>query len=469
MKNLIYKFLFTGSIAALIAGCSATAKYQQPQIELPAAYNYAAGTDSVSIADIEWKAFFTDTALQALITKALDNNNDWHIALKNIERADRLLQQARAGNLPEVNLQATAQTTALSDNSLNGLSTKLFLGRQHIEDYTIAAQASWEADIWGKIRGRKEQALAEYMATFEGTKAVKAKLITDVADGYYNLLMLDEQLKIARRNVTLGDSTLYLIRLQFEAGEATSLAIQQAEAQRAVAALLEPQLQQAIALQENALQLLAGALPGRVSRASIKVVLPQQLPAGLPAALLSQRPDVKASELQLKAAYAAEGVAKASLYPSLRITASGGLNTFTASNWFNIPASLFGIAAGSISQPIFQRKQLKTQVAVAGIAREQAVYRFRQSVIAAVGEVTDALVKIDRLKAQEQVAAGRKNTLTKAVEQSSLLFNSGMATYLEVITAQANALQSELELANINRLQAGAVISLYKAVGGGTK
>jgi len=328
---------------------------------------------------------------------------------------------------------------------------------------------SWEADIWGKIRNQQSRALAGYLQTEEARKAVQTNIVAGVSEGYYNLLMLDAQLAIARKNVALNDSTLQMIRLQYNAGQVTALGIQQAEAQKLAAAELVPQLEQSILLQENALSILTGNLPDRIDRTATLEQVPvrDSLSAGVPAALVGRRPDVRSSELALTIANANVGITKASLYPSLVITAQGGLNTFIASNWFNIPGSLFGLVGGGIVQPLFQRKQLKTQYEIAKVEREKSVIVFRQSVLVAVGEVSDALAKMGKLKEQQNVAYNRVNTLQQAISNANLLFKNGMATYLEVITAQSNVLQSELDLASIRKDQLSAGVELYRSLGGG--
>jgi multidrug efflux system outer membrane protein len=183
--------------------------------------------------------------------------------------------------------------------------------------------------------------------------------------------------------------------------------------------------------------------------------------------MVSRRPDVQSAELALTIANANVGINKASMYPALRITADGGVNSFKASNWFNIPSSLFGVVAGSVLQPLLDHKELRTQYDVAQVNREKAVLQFRQSVLNAVGEVSDALVKIEKLKAQEAIEADRVATLTHATSNASLLFKNGMADYLEVITAQSNVLQSQLQLATIKRDELSAVSELYQSLGGG--
>ncbi len=232
-----------------------------------------------------------------------------------------------------------------------------------------------------------------------------------------------------------------------------------------------PQLEQDIALQENALQVLTGQLPGALARTTTlnDLSVPATLSAGLPVAMVSRRPDVRTTEMALVMANAQVGVAQANMYPALSITAGGGLESFKSSNWFNIPGSLFGLAAGTVLQPVFRQKQLKTQFEVAKIEREQAVIEFRQSVLLATGEVSNALVQVEKLKEQRVLAVNQVDTLKEAVGNAQLLFKSDMANYLEVITAQTNALQAELNLAAIQRSQLGAVVELYRSLGGGWK
>jgi multidrug efflux system outer membrane protein len=455
-----------------LGACKVSKDIATPQPELPGNFRSAAtqgNADTTSVASLPWKSFFAEPALQALIDSAIARNYDMQIALKNIQSAHLVLGQSKLGYWPDLTLNVTATSSRFADNSLNGLSTQAFLHKNHLEDYNANVGLSWEAPIWGKIENQKSRALAEYLQTQEARKVLQTNIVTGVAEGYYNLLMLDEQLAIARRNLTLNDSTLQIIRLQFNAGDVTALGVQQAEAQQLVAAELVPQIEQSILLQENALSILAGRLPGNIARgrALNEVRVRDTLSTGVPAALVSYRPDVRSSELALTVANANVGITKASLYPSLIITAQGGLNTFMASNWFNIPGSLFGLVGGGLTQPLFQRKQLKTQYELAKVDREKSVIQFRQSVLVAVGEVSDALGKIEKLKEQEVIVANRVGTLQHAIANANSLFRNGLANYLEVITAQSNVLQSELELASIKKGQLSAEVELYRSLGGG--
>lgn len=455
-------------LASFWIGCSVSKDMSLPNIA-PESFRNNSEKDTLSIGTMSMKTFITDIKLQNLIDTALVNNFDMQIALKNIDAAEVLFKQSKWGNIPELKLQITGSSSRPSDNSLNGFTLSQFLGTTHIEDYNANLGLFWEADIWGKIRKQKAAALASFLQTQEARKAVQTRLVSNVAQGYYNLLMLDSQLEIAKKNLQLNENTLSIMQLQYNSGLVSSLAVQQSEVQKLIAAGLVPRLEQNIFIQENALSVLIGILPENINRERNldEIAIPQSLNAGFSSSMLSRRPDIKSAELALKVANAKVGIAEANLYPSLSISASAGVNSLKASNWFNIPASLFGLVAGGITQPIFQRGQLKSNLRLAKIEREKTVIQFRQSVLNAVGEVSDELVKVDKLKVQYSIAEKRVQTLQLASKNASLLFKSGIANYLEVIIAQGNLLQSELELAELKTQQLKAVVELYRSLGGG--
>jgi NodT family efflux transporter outer membrane factor (OMF) lipoprotein len=449
--------------------CKLTKDINITEPPVAAAFRDVQTTDTTSIADIKWKDFFTDPTLQSLIDSALLKNYDMQVAVKNIEAAQLAYSQVKWNYVPSAAFNITAASTRPSDNSLNGLTSGQLLQKNHIEDFSANVALSWEADIWGKIRNQQKSALAKYLQTNEAKKAIQTNIISQVSQGFYNLLMLDAQLAIAKKNLALTDSTLFITKLQFNSGQVTSLAVQQVTAQEQAAAQLVPQFEKDRLLQENALSILTGTIPAAInSNTSLdQVIVPANLKAGVPSAMVKRRPDIRSRELDLTIANANVGITQASMYPSLTITAAGGLNSFKASNWFNIPASLFGAVAGGISQPLLQHKQLKTQFEIAKVEREKTVIQFRQSVLLAIGEVSDALAKLDKLKLQKDIAANRVNTLQQATSNAGLLFQNGMANYIEVITAQSNVLQSEIELAVLKRAELGAAVELYRSLGGG--
>lgn len=465
--NHINKYIKTSVV--LFALLVSVTSFAQQKPEVPGNYRNVTTADTINIADIKWKDFFVETDLVRLIEEAVAKNNDLQIADKNIEIANKQFSQSKWGNVPQLNAAINATSTRLSENSLNGFSTSQFLGKSHIEDFNAALSLSWEADIWGKIRNRKKAAQAAYLQTAEAKKALQTTIVATVSKGFYDLLMLDAQLGIARKTLELNDKTVFAVGLQYDAGQVTLLAKQQTEAQRMVAAQLIPELEKNIQLQENALSVLSGSFPDAKERNSKleSIAIKQNLAAGIPSQLLSKRPDVKSAELALKAANAKVGITKASLYPSLNITAAGGVNSFEFSNWFTMPASLFGSIAGGLTAPLLNGKRLRTQYEVAKLERDQAAIQFRQTVLVAVADVSNALVKIEKQEQQFKIANERAETLKKGVENANLLFRSSMATYYEVNNAQANLLQAELELANIKKEQLASNVELYRALGGG--
>jgi multidrug efflux system outer membrane protein len=472
MKNYITKIVMIAILITTIISCKVSKDIETPKDAFPENFRSASvSKDTTSIADVEWKNFYTEKDIIQLIDSAVARNNDLQIAIKNIEIAQYRFTQSKWGNVPQVNLNVTASTSNPSDNSFTGKNLSQALGQNHIDDYSAGASLSWEADIWGKIRNQKKGAYAGYLQSEEVKKALQTNIVANVSKGYYNLLMLDAQLEIAKQNLKLNDSTTSIIKLKYDAGQVTSLAIQQSEAQKLVSAQLIPLLEQNIVIQENALSVLTGSFPNsktrtiRLSTLEVK----NNSAIGIPSSLVSRRPDVKSAELALKVANANVGITKADLYPALRITAQGGVNSFETSNWFNIPASLFGTVAGGLTQPLLNNKKVRTQYNIAVAEREKAVLSFRQSVLVAVSEVSDALVKVEKLQQQESFLKERVKTLQQAIKNANLLFKNGMAEYLEVLSAQANLLQSELELADIKRAQLSANTELYRALGGGWK
>lgn len=464
MKNILYI-----AIALLTTTFSAMAQKNKVTEPVPNNYRNTTTTDTTSIADIKWKEFFTQKDLVKLIDDALAKNNDLQIADKNISIANLQFRQSKWNSVPQVNAFANASSTRLSDNSLNGINANNALGQHHIDDYTAGLNLSWEADIWGKFRNQKKRQQALFLQSTEAKKAAQTAVVANVSKGFYDLLMLDSQLDIAKKTLVLNDSIVFVVNLQYEAGQVTLLAKQQTEAQRLIAAKLVPQLEQNIQLQENALSVLTGTFPEAKERSSTlnSIEVSDNTEAGIPAQLLSRRPDVKSAELALRAANSKVGMTKAYFYPSLNITASGGVNSFETSNWFTIPASLFGSVVGGLTAPLLNSKKIRTQYEIAKVERDQAAIQFRQTVLVAVAEVTNALVRIEKLKEQYTVGNERVVTLQKAVTNANLLFKNGLANYIEVIVAQGNLLQAELELASLKKDRLSANVELYRALGGG--
>lgn len=485
MRN---KFLFGFFGLALwiffgVQGCKVGKKYVQPELDLPETYRgdtIAYFADTISIGRIDWRTFFQDTILKDLIDSALVNNNDMRTALLNIEIADQQVRQNRANFLPSAEARiASANRQWRSRDFISAPPSKYYGdgGRELPENmYVLLSQFgtdisfSWELDIWGKIRNRQDMVVADYLETHEARKAVQTNLIARVAMGYFNLLMLDAKIEVAKRNVQLNDSTLQIIKLQYEAGEITALAIQQTESQRLLAASLVPELEKEIALQENALRVLAGEMPDRIARGnSFDELLDDanDISLGTPVEVIRNRPDIRSAELQLISANANANVQQAMRYPALTIGGTLGVNAMLPKNWFNIPGALLGGIAGDITAPIFQNRQLKTQYEIARLERDQAEIGLQQKVLEAVGEVSDAVITVGKQREQLEFAEQRVSNSALAVRNAGLLFKSGYASYLEVITAQSNALDSDLALVELRQQYLASYIDLYRSLGGG--
>jgi multidrug efflux system outer membrane protein len=473
MKKLFQysQFIFV-CVLLILASCRTGKNYQRPSVLLPETFTQtgmASSTDTNSIADISWRNYFSDPALRQLIDSGIARNYDLQYALRNINIAQSQVKQANWLWIPQLNARASGYFYRNSDNGPSGVNNGAIANNS--TDWLASVNMSWEIDIWGKISRQQEGAMANYLQTYEAAKAVQTRLVADIAEGYFSLLMLDQQLSETKKTLVLNTDFVKLTRLLFNAGEVSYLAIQQAEAQRLNTAALVPMIEQNISIQENGLQLLTGSLPGIVQRdvPLTDIHFNDALATGLPISILNRRPDVRTNEMALVNANAQVGINQANMYPALTITAGTGFESLKSSNWFNIPGSLFGLAGASLIQPILQGRQLKTQFEIAKQKREQAVILFRQSVLTAGVEVSNALVQVNKLTEQEGLARQRTDTLSAAVNNAQLLFRNDMANYLEVIIAQQTALDAQLSLAFIQRDMLNARVELYRSLGGGWK
>lgn len=466
INNIIYGV----GVATLLSSCSVSKKYSRPELETPQNYRNTVEMTSDTIS-LPYKTFFKDAHLIALIDKALDQNKDISVAMMSLRQLDLSYKQAKLGLLPTADLSISAARNYLSKTSLNGSLSEQFTGNQYMDDYSATLTISWEADIWGKVAMQKESARANFFMQRENLLALRTRIVSQVAQAYYNLITLDEQLKVASRNIALSDTTLQIIKLQFKSAQTNSLAVNQAEAQKKTAELLVLLAKQNIAIQEHALSILCGSFPDSITRASTMETTPfaESFPIGVPADMLSRRPDVRAAEYAVVVANAGTGLAKAQMYPSLRLTPSIGTNSFQFENWFDLPGSLVKNIAGNITQPIFQNKKLKTAYEIAKIEQEKSAEQFRLAVMTAVSEVSDALAKRQYANQRITLIEQKKITLQKAVNDAMLLYRSGMATYLEVIIAQNNSLQNDLEAITIQKERFDAQTDLYRALGGGAE
>ncbi|RAV30943.1 efflux transporter outer membrane subunit [Sinomicrobium soli] len=478
MNSLLYKGALTVLISVSVIGCKVGENYKRPELDQPSAFSRdSVEADSISVAKMEWREFFKDSMLISLIDTALQNNFEMSRAALYIAINDESLRQSKANFLPSLESSPAEYVKEyFSENYYSSPASSYYGDRTppssfyiQQQEYISSLSSSWELDIWGKFRRQKESALAGYMESVELKKAVQTSLIAEVASTYYNLLMLNAQLEVANSNLALNDSTLTILRLQYEAGEVTSLAVQQTESQRLKAEGLIPQLEKEYTFQENKLNVLLGRYPRHIEieRELEEVDSETIYDTGVPVDLIANRPDVAASEYALIAANANVGVAESLKYPSLTLNADLGLNTLWLKNLFDPVGSGFAVLNGAIFQPIFQNRKIKTNFRIAQKEREIAIIDFKERFTEAVSEVSNALVSIDKLNVEYEVAKKRITVAQSSVNNAELLFRSGLANYLEVLTAQSNALESDLNLVSVKMQMLLANIELYRSLGGG--
>lgn len=422
--------------------------------------------DSANIGLVEWQSFFTDPFLQKYIERSLSDNLDFAIAAEQIKTANAYYLQAQQAYYPSVSLGAGA---GYSSPSLNGQMGQNLGTRSHGLQYELSGAISWEADIWGKLTAAKRGALADMQRTLAAQQTIQTVLVANIATTYYQLLVLDEQQKITQETIiTRSQSWETTIALK-DAGILTEVAVQQSEALKLNAEALLVSIEQQIKILENTFNLLLGTSSKTVER----MRLDQQeavthLPYGVPYQLLSNRPDIRAAEYNLIAAFEMTNVAKANFYPSFKITASGGLQSLDFDKLFN-PTSFFANILGNLTQPLWNKRQLRTQQEIADYNQQIAFLQYKKTILQAGREVSDALVayesqtEIIDLKDREYKAYQLSTTYSQE------LVNYGLANYLEVLRSQENELNARLSLLNAQFLQMNAVVQLYKALGGGWK
>lgn len=463
-KKLSKPFLLI-VVAITMQSCFVAKDYTRPELEetdhlfrtdnLPA--------DSLSMADISWKDLFSDSYLQQYINEGLQNNLDIRTAIQQILVTEAYLKQGKAGYLPTVS--ATAQMThqELSGNSQFG---SLF---SSLDQYELSGSLSWEADIWGKIRSNKRASEATYLQSVAAHKAVKTQLIASIATTYYQLLALDAQLKVTEQTVAAADSSVVTIKALKDAGQANQVAVDQNIAQYNNAKALLVDIKATIFKTENALNLLLGRSSQPIQRGSLENQnFDADIKVGVPATLLSNRPDVIASEYGLINAFELTNVARSNFYPSLTLTANSGFQSLELDQLLNAN-SLFATLVGGLTQPIFNQRRIKTQHEVAKAQQEQALLAFKNTLLTAGNEVSNALYDYEAETEKFEYRQNEVEALRNAESNSEELLKNGYANYLDLLTARQSALSAELNLIDNKLQQMLSVINLYEALGGGWK
>lgn len=463
--NRIYKGAFVVGIALTMQSCFVAKDYKKPSVDTANLYRQdSLSTDSTSIGNISWKQFFQDPVLQSTIEKGLKSNIDINLAIQNIVASRAYLAQAREGNIPVIGIGADYSRQDPSKNSALGAFTN-----GTTDQFQLAANLSWEADIWGKIRSNTRANNANYLQSIAAKQFIETQIIATIASNYYQLVALDRQLEITTTTITNREDSFETIKALKTAGNVNEVAVQQTEAQLYSAQLIAEDLKNQIILLENATSILIGQKVQNITRSdSFETLNVPALTLGVPTVALRNRPDIAAAEYALMSSFELTNVARSSFYPTLTLGASAGFQSVEIKDWFNANSMFSNLMAG-IAQPLLNRRANRTRLEVARANQESALLEFQYKVLDAGREVSDALQNYKNETSKIEIRKKQVVALKNASDFSDELLNYGLATYLEVLSAKEQSLNSELSLVLNKYQQQAALIQLYKSLGGGTK
>ncbi|MGH8711361.1 MAG: efflux transporter outer membrane subunit [Burkholderiales bacterium] len=457
------RFAISILVCGLLAGCMVGPDYRRPEVETPDAYTYEP-EQVADTANTEWWKQFDDAVLDQLIGDSLANNKNVKIAAANVEQAAGVLTTTRSPLFPQFGYQADASRQRLSQNNA---ITSVPGAPNPFTAYQTLATASWEIDLWGRIRRQTESARANLLATNEVRRGVILILVAQVANSYIQLRGLDEQLEISKRTAGAYAESLNLFELQFKYGQVSQMNVAQSQSQYETAAAQIPLIEQQIAVLENAISILLGHNPGPIPRGKtiLTLALPE-VPAGMPSQLLERRPDLQQAEQQLIAANAQIGAAKAQYFPTISLTGNFGQASEDLGNLFKGPSRVWSFGS-SIIGPIFTGGAISGQVAQASAAQKAALFSYELAIESAFADVESSLVA--RQKLGEQVAAQER--LVQALKDYSRLarlqYNGGYVPYSTVLEAEQQLFPAELTLAATRAQLFNSLVGIYRATGGG--
>lgn len=449
------------SAAALLSSCGIYTKYERPDVnaiglvrDTASIADTLAVSDTASFGNLPWRAVFTDPQLQSLIEKGLAHNTNLLNAALNVKMVEAQLMAAKLAFVPSFTFSPSGTISSWDGNK----ATKT---------YSLPVNASWSIDLFGNLLNQKRSAQMALLATKDYQLVVKTSLISNIANMYYTLLMLDKQLEIVDGMTKLTHDTWNMMKLQKELGGARETSVQSAEANYYSVLAQATELKRQIRETENSLSLLLGQPAQIISRGKLEEQsLPSEFSAGVGMQMLNNRPDIHYAEMSLAQCFYDVNTARSKFYPSITISGSGTFTNSTGASIVN-PGKWLLSAVGSLVQPIFQNGQLVANLKVAKASYEQAYNTWQNAVFSAGSEVSNALVLYNSSDEKSRLEAKQIESLTKSVEYTRDLFNMGSSTYLEVITAQQSLLNAELSKVQDDFYKMQAVVNLYYALGGG--
>lgn len=440
----------------LLSSCKLGREYTRTNIDMPDAFvSYT--NDSTCWADLEWWNIYSDTNLRNLIDYTLENNKDMKIAVAKVKEMAARKKINYADYFPRIDAKAYAQNERLN-----------YGGESSGDDveFGVKANISWELDLWGNIRWANEAAMAEYLSTVEGQRALMMSLVSEVAENYFELVALDNELHIVRQTLKAREEGVRLAKIRFEGGLTNETSYQQAKLEYAKTATMIPDIEKKIAIKENEILALSGSFPQRVERTDThkNVVLPDTIPVGLPSDLLERRPDIRMAEQKLIAANAEVGVSYTNMFPKIALTSDLGFETDEFASLLSSPMFFIG---SNLLSPVFNMGKNKARHKAQLAVYEQECYRYEKVVIDAFYDVMNALVEFDKIKLIYETRLLLEQSAKVTMDLAQLQYINGVIGYLDVLDAQRNYFDAQMSLSNAYRDKQITMVKLYKALGGG--
>lgn len=472
-KNKIYQYAGTAFFLLSLAACKSIDLPQRTENRtVPEKYTLAEN-DTINSGKLQWNEYFSDPNLQNLINQALHNNQELNIIIQEIEISKNEIKAKKGEYLPSVGLKAGAGVDKVSRYTNIGAmeaNTEIEPGKEMPDplfDFGAGVQAKWETDIWGKLHNAKKAQVQRYLASVEGKNFMITNLISEIADSYYELLALDNELMILNQNIKIQNNALDIIKDLKKNARSNELAVKRFQAQVLKTQGMQYDIQQKIVETENKINYLVGRFPQPVERSKdFDSIIPEAVHIGIPSELLENRPDIKQAEYDLAASRLDIKSAKARFYPSLDIGAGIGWQAFNPTYLIKPESFLFSLA-GELTAPLINRSAIKAAYYNANAKQVQAVYHYEQTVLGAYIEVANQLSKIRNLENSLDIKTKEVDALTKSIDISNDLFKYARADYMEVLLTQRDALESKFELVEkkVDRLK--ATVAVYRALGGG--
>lgn len=452
-----YIFCLLCGLIFFITSCQIGKKYSRPQLDIPYRMTDSLQKDTLTIADMKWWEIYTDTTLQSLIRKTLVNNKDLKIAAAKVNELAALKRISYAKFLPQVNGQVYVDQEAENYGGDNYDSENSF---------EIKGLVSWEIDLWGNLRWAKDESVAKYLSGVEAQRALQLSIIAEVAQSYFELVALDNELSIVRQTLEARKEGVRLAKIRFEGGLTSETSYQQAQVEYARTATLVPDLERSISLKENEIAFLAGEYPYRIQRAVLpeNVNLPEGLPVGLPSDLLERRPDIRKAEQDLIAANAAVGIAYTNMFPRLALTAHLGVESLELEDVIRSP---YQFVSANLLAPLFALGKNRAILKAERLAYEQSCYSYEKTVLSAFIDVRNAIVNFNKIKDIYEARFELEQAAKVNVELAQLQYINGVIDYLDLLDAQRGYFDAQIGLSNAIRDKQISLIQLYKALGGG--